>query len=115
MRASELIGSPVFDESGRPAGMVRDLRLADDRSAASTGFPIVGLVLSAGGPLAAGAHAWGFAEGRSAGPAPLRALFAGAVESSTFVTVDRVLDWGPERLRISGRADDLPRLRRRQT
>lgn len=112
MRASELIGSPVLDESGRPAGIVRDLRVAEDLSVGSGHFPIVGLVISDDGPLAAAAHAWGFAEGRSSGPALLRMLFARAVEGSSFVAVDRIADWGPDRIRIRGTRSELPSLRR---
>jgi hypothetical protein len=99
MRASELIGSPAYDESGRFAGVVRDLRLDADR-AADGSFPILGIVLGDPGPRAAVAHAWGFAEGRARGPWLLRRLVGDG--DSCFVHVDRVLDWGPERLRVRG-------------
>jgi hypothetical protein len=111
MRASELIGSPVFDEAGRPAGVVRDLRVA--LGARGSGLPITGLVLSERGPLFAAAHAWGFAEGRASGPGWLRRMLAPMIERSVFVAADRVTDWGPARLTISGRRDELRRLSER--
>jgi hypothetical protein len=100
MRASELIESPVVDESGRTVGIVRDLRVVIGGPASRGGFPIAGLVVSDKGPRAAAAHAWGFAQGRAEGPALLRRLLAPALDRSIFVAADRVLDWGPDRLRI---------------
>lgn len=109
MRASDLIGSRIVDEAGHPIGLLRDLRVTVD-DGDSTGFPIAGLIVSEPGPFAAAAHAWGYAEGRARGPAPLRRLFMPAFERSLFVPVDRVLDWGPGVVRVSGRAHDLPSL-----
>lgn len=99
MRASELIASPVYDERGRFAGVVRDLRLDADR-AADGSFPILGVVLGDPGHRAAAAHAWGFAERRARGPWLLRRLVGDG--DSRFVPADRVIGWGPERLRIRG-------------
>lgn len=99
MRASELIDSPVYDESGRFAGAVRDLRLDADR-ADDGSFPILGIVLGDTGARAAAAHAWGFAEGRAQGPWLLRRLAGDG--DPRFVAAERVLDWGPQRLRIRG-------------
>jgi hypothetical protein len=107
MRASELIGSPVVDESGRAVGIVRDLRVVVDEPAPGGGFPIAALVLSEPTARAAAAHAWGFAEGRAEGPELLRRALLPAVERSLVVAVDRVLDWGPARLRIADEGRDL--------
>ncbi len=96
MRASELIGSPVH-EGGRFAGVVRDLRVDADR-AADGSFPVLGIVLGDAGARDAAAHAWGFAEGRARGPWLLRRIVGNG--DSRFVPADRVIDWGPERLRI---------------
>lgn len=99
MRASELIGSPAFDEGGRFAGVVRDLRLDADR-AGDGSFPVLGVVLGDPGARSAAAHAWGFAEGRARGPWLPRRLVGDG--DARFVPAGRVLDWGPERLRIGG-------------
>ena len=97
MRASELIGSPVYDEGDRFAGIVRDLRLEGD-PAADGSFAILGIVLGDPGTGDAAAHAWGFAEVRAQGPWLLRRLAGGC--NPRFIAVNRILDWGPERLRI---------------
>lgn len=97
MRASDLIGSPVYDEGDRFAGIVRDLRLEGD-PAADGSFAILGIVLGEPATRDAAAHAWGFAEERAQGPWLLRRLAGGG--DPRFVPVDQVLDWGPERLRI---------------
>lgn len=103
MRASELIGSPAFDEGDRFAGVVRDLRL-EAEPAADGGYAVLGIVLGDPGARNAAAHAWGFAEGRSRGPWLLRRLVGDG--EPHFVPVDRILDWGPDRLRI--RAGQAP-------
>jgi hypothetical protein len=103
MRASELIDSPAYDERGRFAGVVRDLRL-EAEPAADGSFAILGLVLGDPGPRAAAAHAWGFAEGRAKGPWLLRRLVGDG--DSRFVPVDQVLDWGPERLQVKEGTDE---------
>jgi hypothetical protein len=101
MRASELIGSPVLDESGRSVGVVRDLRVALE-GATPGGFPITAVVVGETGLRSAAAHAWGLAQGRTVGPALLHRLLAPAMERSLFVRADLVLDWGPDTLRIRG-------------
>jgi sporulation protein YlmC with PRC-barrel domain len=97
MRASELIGAPVFDENGVPLGVVHDLCVALD------GFEIAALVVGERGARSAAAHAWGFAQDRVAGPALLRRALAPAGERSFRVPADLVLDWGPERLQVTSR------------
>jgi sporulation protein YlmC with PRC-barrel domain len=103
MRASELLASVVVDEAGRSLGPVRDVRV-DPRSRR-----IAGLVVD-DGPLAAPAHAWGYAEGRAKGPAALRALLVGASSRARYVPAARVEDWGPGRVRIRGDRSGLPSL-----
>jgi sporulation protein YlmC with PRC-barrel domain len=105
MRASELIGAPVFDDSGGPVGVVRDLRIAVGQPAAGDGLPIVGLVLSPPGARSAAAHAWGFAQGRAEGPPLLRRLLGGVARRSIVVPAERVLEWGSGGVRIDGHAE----------
>jgi sporulation protein YlmC with PRC-barrel domain len=105
MRASELIGAPVFDHSGEQVGVVRDLRVAVEQPAAGGGFPIVGLVLSQSGARSAAAHAWGFAQGRAEGPPLLRRLLGRAAVRSILIPAERVLEWGPGGVRIDGDAE----------
>lgn len=101
MRASELIGSPLFDENGRFVGVVRDLRLNADR-AVDGSFSIEGIVYSDQGARQAAAYAWGFAEGRAQAPSWLKRMLAPAIEHSCIIPADRVLDWGPERVKLRG-------------
>lgn len=102
MRASELLGTPVVDENGRALGLVRDLRLVvDDAASAGSGYAIAALVVGEPGARSAAAHAWGFAQGRSAGPALLRRLLAPAAQRSLRVPAELVLDWGPRRVRVA--------------
>ena len=105
MRASELIGAAAYDELGRFAGIVRDISLDPDR-AADGSFTILGLLLSEPGARSAAAHAWGFAQGRAEGPAPLKRLLGRDGGRSRFVPAEWVLDWGPERVEIGGVADE---------
>jgi hypothetical protein len=99
MRASDLIGAPAYDENGRLAGIVRDLRVDADR-AADGSFPILGLVLSDKGARPAAVHACGFAQGQARGPALLRRIVGAADVRSRFVPVERILEWEPGRLKI---------------
>ena len=97
MRASELIGAPVFDEDDRPLGVVRDLRVSVE------GFGIAGLVIGKRGARSAAAHAWGFAQNRAEGPALLRRTLAPRAAGTLYVPADLVLDWGPRRLQVISR------------
>lgn len=108
MRASELLGRVVIDGSGRRLGPVRDLRISRAQGERTT-FLVAGLVIG-DGPVAALAHAWGYAEGRTQGPLLLRRLTARASREARFVATERVVDWGPGEIRITGSVDDLPRL-----
>ena len=103
MRATELLASYVVDESGARVGAVRDVRVSRGD------YAVVGLAV-ADGWRARAAHRWGYAEGRAQGPWLFRALAAPAVARTRFVPAERVRDWGPGVVRISGRGDDLPRL-----
>lgn len=108
MRASELLRSVVIDASGERLGPVRDLRISRAEGE-RTGFRVAGLVIG-GGRLAALAHAWGYAEGRTQGPAPLRRLTARASREARFVAAECVVDWGPGKIHINGLGADLPEL-----
>lgn len=105
MRASELLSSVVLDRSGRELGPVRDLRVRRVEGEAA-GLEIAGLVVG-DGPLAALAHAWGYAEGRSQGPWLLRRLTGGARRAARFIPAERVVDWGPGRVRVDAEFSQL--------
>lgn len=106
MRATELLASQVLDGGGARFGSVRDVRI---RRESDGTFRVIGLVVGEG-RFAAVAHAWGYAEGRASGPWLFRTLLGPAARQARFVPADRVTDWGPGRIRMSGRADDLPHL-----
>lgn len=110
MRASDLIGAIVRDQTGQSIGIVCDLRL-DTAGGGSAGFPVLGLVVGGPGTRSQAAHAWGFAQGRAVGPALFARLLSGAVERSRFVEADRVRDWGPDAVVIEGTFGELPPLR----
>jgi sporulation protein YlmC with PRC-barrel domain len=103
MRLSELLDATVVDRAGRSLGPVRDVRLSSD------GLEIVGVVVG-GGRFARAAHAWGYAEGRAQGPWVIAALTRPAVRQARFVPSERVVDWGPSRLRLDVELADLPPL-----
>jgi sporulation protein YlmC with PRC-barrel domain len=103
MRASELLSSEVVDGSGALLGPVRDIRVTRE------GFRVAGLVVG-GGPFASVAHGWGYAAGRASGPWVLHALTRRATLQARFVAAQRVVDWGPGKVKIDCNADDLPLL-----
>jgi sporulation protein YlmC with PRC-barrel domain len=103
MRATELLGSEVVDVNGRSLGPVRDLRITPD------GMEVVGIVVGGGG-FSKIAHAWGYAEGRTAGPWLLKKITASAVQRARLVPVEHVEDWGPGMIRLSATADVLASL-----
>ncbi len=107
MRATELLSSQVYDSSGRQVGSVRDVRLARERDGT---FRVVGVVVG-DGFLAAIAHGWGFADGRAFGPWLLRKLVEPASRRARLVPADEVEDWGPGRIEITGKLDDLRHVR----
>jgi hypothetical protein len=90
MRLSELLDAPVFDDSGRRIGVLRDLRVRRE-----PGFPVAEIVVGQPGALDRAAHVWGFAAGRAAGPWPLRKLTARAVRRARVAPVEVVGSWGP--------------------
>lgn len=110
MRLTELLGSTVVDAAGTSLGPVRDVRVVErQQGGPGARFRVSGLVIG-GGFLARPAHAWGFAEGRASGPWLLRALTSQAVRQARFIPADRVADWGPGVVCITGRVADLPPL-----
>lgn len=106
MRLSELLNSQVVSERGETLGPVRDVRVRQEER----GFRVTGLVIG-GGALAWPAHAWGYAEGRAQGPWLLRALTRPATRVARFVPAERVADWGPGEVRVTGEPSALPPLR----
>lgn len=106
---SQLLGAAVTDESGRPAGLVHDVRLGIGSSGEQVLGPVVGLVVGGTGWRARLAHAWGFAEGRSSGPALLRILLAPEAAQTRVVPVSAVASWRPP-LKLAGPLELYPLL-----
>lgn len=106
---SELLGAAVTDQSGGPAGLVHDLRLTVTSDGAPVLGPVIGLVVGGPGWRARLAHAWGFAEGRSHGPAVLRALLGQESSRARIVPPSAVVVWTAP-LVIAGPLDRHPRL-----
>jgi PRC-barrel domain len=105
MRASDLLGSEVVDESGRSIGTVRDIRLVQDGPiSASFGalFRVQGLVA---GPRSLGSRL-GFERGNVKGPLMLRVLFRLLHRRAGFVGWDRIRSIEEGRIRIEGRGLD---------
>lgn len=96
MRISELLDAPVVDPAERQIGVVRDLRVTPGPR-----FQVTGLTIGQPGWLDRAAHAWGFAEGRAAGPWPLRKLTQRAARRARFAPVELIGSWGPERVVVT--------------
>jgi hypothetical protein len=111
VRASEVLAADVVAESGERLGPVRDLLLcrSDDRT-----LEVIGLVVG-DGFAAASAHSWGLAAGRVRAPWPLAALGSSARRRARFIPAGRIIEWGPETVRISGGSADLAPLRGENT
>ena len=110
MRLTELLGSGVVDAAGASLGPVRDVRIIErEPGRIGARFGVAGLVIG-GGFLARPAHAWGIAEGRASGPWLLRRLTTRAVRQARFIPADRVSDWGPGEVRVTGELADFPQL-----
>jgi hypothetical protein len=110
VRLTELLASRVVDAAGTSLGPVRDVRVVERQpGGAGARFRVSGLVIG-GGFLARPAHAWGFAEGRASGPWLLRALTSRAVRRARFIPADRVADWGPGVVAVTGALADFPPL-----
>ena len=86
---------------------MRDARVRRDGHG---GLTVIGIVVGRG-RFAHAAHAWGFAEGRAQGPWAFRALTAGATRAARYVPASRILEWGPETIRIDCPAAQLKPLR----
>ena len=118
MRASELLGTRVVDRSGEGVGAVRDLLVAAGASgdrALGHRPRVVGLIVDEGGLATQLAHAWGYAEGRSTGPAPLAKLAARAAASARYVAADQVGEWGPDSIRLRVECAELGPWRKRSS
>lgn len=115
MRASDLLARRVIDANGSPIGIVHDLRVmlparAVDENSDSAGQPraqdaprLIALVVGPDGVRCRLAYAWGYAQGRSRGPAVFRALLAGQGKRTRTVPVTDVDSWDLEgRIRLRG-------------
>lgn len=106
MRASELIGRPVYDPDGRGLGRVHDIRIkaggpADAQGEA--GYRICGLTI---GPVAV-AQRLGYGRGQMAGPWPLTVIFRSLARHSLLVDWDDVVGLRPGRVDIRKRREEL--------
>lgn len=85
----------MTDESGRPAGLVHAVRLRTGPGAEQVLGPVVGLVVAGARWRPRLSHAWGYAEGRTRGPAVLTALLGPEASRARVVPVSAVLAWQP--------------------
>lgn len=115
MRASELLGAPVIDASGREIGVVQDLRALREAESAAVStrgrVRIAALIIGGDGLIDKMAHGWGFAEGRTEGPWILRRLTSRSVDAARVVPASLVESWGPERVRLNAQWPDLSSLK----
>lgn len=102
MRLSELIGRPVVDVDGNPAGRVHDVRVAVPED--GDRWHVAGIVFGTR-RLSAAAHAWGFADGRARAPSPLRRILRPAAQDARFAASEDVAAWGPAEVRLAIRRD----------
>lgn len=118
MKASELLGRPVLGADATALGVVHDLRVVlppapagDDPRAdrtmpgTSRGPVVVGLVVGPDTLRCRLAHSWGYAQGRTRGPALLRALATTGGSYVRTVPVEDVASWDDGgRVRLRGGA-----------
>lgn len=107
---SQLLGSPVHDASGRPVGMVHDLRLRATDPSADLPFGVAhSLVVDGAGWRTRLSHAWGYAAEPRSGPAVLRWLLAPAACRARAVPVSQVHSW-TRPVVVSGPLEGYPTL-----
>ncbi len=107
---SDVLAATVHDQAGSPLGLAHDVRLGkgDGRHGPVVG-PVTGLVVGGTGWRSRLAHAWGYTEGRSHGPALLGALLQPEAFRARVVPVSAVLSWRPT-LTVAGPLDRYPLL-----
>jgi len=107
MRLSELLGAEVVDQAGRSVGRVHDVRLVQDGPPVGgfgAALRVDGLIV---GRRAVGARL-GYERREMRGPLLVKLLAGWLHHDGRFVPWDRVRAIEPDRIHISGSADDLP-------
>jgi uncharacterized protein YrrD len=107
MRLSELLGAEVVDQAGRNAGHVHDVRLVQDGPLVGgfgASLRLDGLIV---GRRAVGARL-GYERRGMKGPLPVKLLAGWLHHDGRYVAWDRIRSIEPERILISGSAEDLP-------
>jgi hypothetical protein len=100
MRLSDLLGAEVRDEAGRSMGRVHDVRLRRSGIGTAATYELTELVIAPWNLRTRAAHAWGYAEGRAAGPRLIRAALQPGAERSRRVRATEVSSWGPDAITI---------------
>ena len=107
MRLTELLGAEVVDQAGRSAGRVHDVRLVQDGPPVGgfgAALRLDGLIV---GRRAVGARL-GYERSDRGGPLLVKLLAGWLHHDGRYVAWDRVRAIEPDRIHISGSADDLP-------
>ena len=107
MRLSDLLGAEVVDEAGGSAGRVHDVRLVQDGPVVGgfgAALRLDGLIV---GRRAVGARL-GYERREMHGPLLVKLLAGWLHHDGRYVAWDRVRAIEPDRVHISGSADDLP-------
>jgi hypothetical protein len=108
MRLTDLLGAEVVDQAGRSAGKVHDVRLVQDGPLVGgfgAALRVDGLLV---GRRAVGARL-GYERRTMGGPLLVKLVFGWLHHDGRYVAWDRVRAIEPDRIHISGSADDLPR------
>jgi len=107
MRATDLLGSTVFDSDGEPVGAVRDLRLtAGGRIVADSGQPAYRVSALECGPIGI-AHRLGYGQRQIKGPWPLTVLLRWMIRRSVLIDWADVIGVHEGRIDIQSRRDQL--------
>jgi hypothetical protein len=108
MRLTDLLGAEVVDQAGRSAGKVHDVRLVQDGPLVGgfgAALRVDGLIV---GRRAVGARL-GYERRTMGGPLLVKLVAGWLHHGGRYVAWDRVRAIEPDRIHISGSADDLPR------
>jgi hypothetical protein len=107
MRLGDLLGADVVDEAGQSAGRVHDVRLVQDGpliGAFGASLRVAGLIV---GRRGIGTRL-GYERRELQGPLPVKLVTGWSPTTAATSTGERIRSIQPERIRISGSADDLP-------